>query len=355
MSVVAKGRKLELAVAEFLSTQGYSTRRNDVLTGRSGVTHEVDVLAEKRDGVMAFRVMVECKNWNARADKAVIAKAAHVARDLGLSKAIVACVGGCEPGARQVAAELGVEVWGPEEIAEHLGATSLRELRDGGEAATEARGFADDVSPAGAFALIAREARGALGFGGEAITREALVWIPGFIQTIGVSCVEGRIKRAVRQHTVWARYEAIAGTLAERTLDAPSLERVRIANALLPAAVSPRDVEQKIRKAAARLVEVRQATARANHAATLHRLGVLDERAAKAESEAGARFRSAEVTATEHVVRPYYIAIAERKGRRRVIAVDGHDGRLSTAVGRILTGCVSHIEDALTKHQASLL
>ncbi|HEY5196516.1 MAG TPA: hypothetical protein VIJ51_05765 [Solirubrobacteraceae bacterium] len=41
--------------------------------------------------------------------------------DLGLSKALVACVGGCEPGARQTAAEFGVDVWGPEEIAEHLG------------------------------------------------------------------------------------------------------------------------------------------------------------------------------------------------------------------------------------------
>jgi hypothetical protein len=106
MEAITKGRKLEAAIAEFLTAQGYSTHQNDFLTGRSGVAHEVDVLAEKCDGLMTFRVMVECKNWSGQADKAVVTKAAHVAGDLGLSKAIVACVGGCEPGARQIATEL---------------------------------------------------------------------------------------------------------------------------------------------------------------------------------------------------------------------------------------------------------
>jgi hypothetical protein len=350
MQATTKGRKLEAAVAEFLASQGYSTRQNDVLTGRSGVTHEVDVLANKCDGLMTFRVMVECKNWNGQADKAVITKAAHVAGDLGLSKAIVACVGGCEPGARQIAAELGVEVWGPEEIAEHLGAMSLRELR-GGATGPEALGYAANVSATGALGLIANEARGTFGLGSEEIVREALIWVPGFIQTIGVSRVEGRIKKAVRHHTVWAGYEAISGTLMERRLAAPLLENVVIGNALLPAAVTPRDVEQKIRKAATRLIEVRQKTARANHAAVLHRLGVIDERAAKAESEVGC-FRSAEINATEHIVRPFYVAIAERKGQRRVIAVDGHNGQLSPAMGRVLTGHVTQINEALTRHQA---
>jgi hypothetical protein len=353
MGSVTKGRKLEAAVAEFLAAQGYITRQNLVLTGRSGVTHEVDVLAEKSDGLITFRVMVECKNWSGQADKAVIAKAAHVSGDLGLSKAIVACVGGCEPGARQTAAELGVEVWGPEEIAAHLGNLSLRELRDGANGSTDALGYPIGVSPTAALALIAREARGTLGIGGEQIVREAMIWVPGFMHTIGVSRVEGRIKKAVRHHTVWAGYEAISGTLVGRRLDAPPLERVKIENALLAAQVTPREVDESIRKAACRLLEVRQKTARANHAAALRRLGVLDEREAKAESEVGAFFRSAEINATEHIVRPVYVAIAERKGQRRVIAVDGYSGRLWPAMGHVLTGHVTHINDALNRHQAS--
>jgi hypothetical protein len=353
MGATTKGRRLEAAVAAFLTTQGYSTRQNDVLTGRSGVTHEVDVLAQKCDGLMTFRVMVECKNWAGQADKAVITKAAHVASDLGLSKAIVACVGGCEPGARQTAAELGIEVWGPEEIAEHLGNTSLRELRDDATGATRALGYAASVSPTAALGLIAKEARGTLGLGNEEIVREALIWVPGFIHMIGVSRMDGRMEKAVRHHTIWARYEAIGGTLTERRLDAPPVERVAIDNALLSAAMRPHDVEQKIYRAAACLLAVRQKTARANHAATLQRLGVLDERAAKAESEVGAFFRSAEINATDHIVRPFYVAITQRKGQHRVIAVDGHSGRLSPAMGRVLTGHVTHINEALTRHQAS--
>ena len=353
MGATTKGRRLESAVAAFLTTQGYSTRQNDVLTGRSGVTHEVDVLAQKCDGLMTFRVMVECKNWSGQADKAVIAKAAHVAGDLGLSKAIVACVGGCEPGARQTAAQLGIEVWGPEEIAEHLGTMSLRELRDDATGTTEALGYSASVSPTAALGLIAKDARGTLGLGNEEIVRQALIWVPGFVHTIGVSRLEGRIKKTVRHHTVWARYEAIGGTLTERRLDAPPVERVAIDNALLPAAVRPRDIEQRIRKAAACLLEVRQKTARANHAGVLQRLGVLDERAAKAESEGGTLFCGAEISATEHIVRPFYAAMTQRKGQQRVIAVDAHNGRLSPAMGRVLTAHVMHIDEALTRHQAS--
>ena len=161
------------------------------------------------------------------------------------------------------------------------------------------------------------------------------------------------MKKSVRYHTVWARYEAISGTLMERRLDEPALERVAIDNAMLPGTVKPRDVEQKIRKAAACLLEVKQKTARANHAGKLQRLGVLDERSAKAESEAGAFFRGAEINATEHIVRPFYVAITQRKGQHRAIAVDGHSGRLAPAIGRVLTGHVKHVNDALTRHQAS--
>ena len=173
MGATTNGRELEAAVAGFLTAQGYSTRQNDVLTGRSGVSQEVDVLAQKCDGLVTFRVTVERKNWNGQ-DKAVVTKAAHFAGDLGLSKAIVACVGGCEPGARQTAAELGVEVWGPEEIAEHLRSTSLRDDATG---TTEALGYAASDPPTAALGLIAKEARGTLGLGHENVVAQCS-WMP---------------------------------------------------------------------------------------------------------------------------------------------------------------------------------
>jgi hypothetical protein len=73
--------------------------------------------------------------------------------------------------------------------------------------------------------------------------------------------------------------------------------------------------------------------------------------AAKAESELGTCSRSAEINASEHIVRPFYIALTERKGQR-VIAGEGH-GRLAPAIGRVLTGHVGQINEALTRHQAS--
>ena len=50
----------------------------------------------------------------------------------------------------------------------------------------------------------------------------------------------------------------------------PQLATVAIENALLSAAVTPRDIDQKIRKAACRLGAVRQNTAHADPAVALH-------------------------------------------------------------------------------------
>jgi hypothetical protein len=47
-------------------------------------------------------------------------------------------------------------MWGPEEIAEHLGSASLRELRDEGHSKGESRGFSVRVPPPAALALIAQ-------------------------------------------------------------------------------------------------------------------------------------------------------------------------------------------------------
>ena len=46
-----KGRELERKIEKYLQLNGYSTKRNVVLEGKSGGKHEIDVLAEKSDEV----------------------------------------------------------------------------------------------------------------------------------------------------------------------------------------------------------------------------------------------------------------------------------------------------------------
>ncbi|MGH9892704.1 MAG: restriction endonuclease, partial [bacterium] len=89
-----KGRLLEERIATFLAGNGYSTKQNVFLEGRSGGRHEIDVLAEKDDGITTFRLAVECKAWNTPIEKDVVSKLAYVMTDLGLNKGIVVSLKG---------------------------------------------------------------------------------------------------------------------------------------------------------------------------------------------------------------------------------------------------------------------
>lgn len=81
--MLEKGQELERKIESFFQLNGYKTQRNVVLEGKSGGKHEIDVLAEKSDGITTFRVMVECKAWNKPIEKDVVSKVSYVVRDLG--------------------------------------------------------------------------------------------------------------------------------------------------------------------------------------------------------------------------------------------------------------------------------
>lgn len=97
-------------MADFYSHSGYSVQTNVRLTGRTG-THEIDVLAEKSDGLNTFRVGIECKSWARPIDKDVVAKVAFVFGDLGIGNRLIIAPGGATESARAAANELNVQIW----------------------------------------------------------------------------------------------------------------------------------------------------------------------------------------------------------------------------------------------------
>lgn len=58
-----KGAELEQRISAVMSANGYSTRTNVFLGGRSGARHEIDVIGSKSDGLTTLSVAVECKAW----------------------------------------------------------------------------------------------------------------------------------------------------------------------------------------------------------------------------------------------------------------------------------------------------
>jgi hypothetical protein len=99
------GRALEQAVARYFAANGYETSCNQVIEGRSGAPHEIDVLAVRPDPLARVKIAIECKSWRNPVETAVLSKLENVMRNCGLNKAIVVSTGGLRSGAERAAAE----------------------------------------------------------------------------------------------------------------------------------------------------------------------------------------------------------------------------------------------------------
>jgi hypothetical protein len=59
------------------------------VTGKSGVSHQVDVLLEHSDGIHTYRTAVECKYWDTRRPKDDVTKLAEILEDAQIHKGVI--------------------------------------------------------------------------------------------------------------------------------------------------------------------------------------------------------------------------------------------------------------------------
>ena len=57
--------------------------------GKSGVSHQIDVLTSHSDGVHEYRTAIECKHWEKKVDKDPIAKLAVILDDTQIEKGVI--------------------------------------------------------------------------------------------------------------------------------------------------------------------------------------------------------------------------------------------------------------------------
>ncbi len=317
-----------------LAAGGYAARRNVLREGRSGARHEIDILAEKGDGLTTFSVMVECKAWDRPVDKEVLAKAAFVAADVGADKTIVVALRGATGGAELSAAELGVELWGPDEIERRLGRVQLAAL--GAARASTALGFAVAVDEARAARLAERQrGKGVLGLGAEEVAWFDLVWLPCLLLTLGCTRREGRLHRRTRHSSVFNLYEALDGRLLESFAVDPSVAEVEIGRYRLPPRVRVRSLRGEIESTFARWRSVVQDAAR--------------ERWARAGADLGIPLPVDALTVDEATAcyLPVYAAILRQRDSRRVVVVDGGDGAIDELLSSVLTANLGYVTEAL--------
>ncbi|MGH9132402.1 MAG: restriction endonuclease, partial [Ilumatobacteraceae bacterium] len=251
----AKGADLEQRVAAFLRDAGYDVRTNVVLEGRSGARHEIDVLAEKSDGFTSFRLAVECKAWEHPVEKDVVAKLAHVLGDVGLHKGIVASKGGYRSGAAIAAEQLGIEIWGAEELAQHLGGYGFASLGSD-RSRISAVGFPFELAEAAARRRVESEARGRLGIGAEEIAWFSPVWVPAAMMRIALSRPEGRIKKVLQTRRIWNIYDLLTGGLLSSAVVELHPTEVEIGDRGIRPRTKPKDAIRGVNEAFSRYCAV---------------------------------------------------------------------------------------------------
>jgi hypothetical protein len=334
-----KGHALEAEIETFFSLSGYQARRNVLLEGRSGGRHEIDVLAEKDDGITAFSLAVECKAWQQPIEKETVSKLAYVLADAGLNKGIIVSLGGWRLGAEQSAAQLGIELWGPEELERRLGQVTLARLNGASAPAKRALGLRPTISSEQALQLVRGENRGLLGFGKDELVWFKPVWLPFHLLELRVARVERQFLRGetLRTRQLWNFYEAIGGNLFASVTDArPPLDEVE-GELFLQSQVKETKIVTEIKRTFGKFNEVVSAGARRRYAERLIALGIAPDCSALS------------VDRSEQICLPFFLSLLRKHGRERVVAIDAWAGATRGAISLTLTANLGYLSEALPR------
>lgn len=330
-----KGRDLEARIRAFFLSAGYQAESNMVLEGRSGGRHEIDVLASKDDGVTNVSVFVECKNWSTPIEKDVVAKAAYVAGDLGLNKAIVVSLQGWRVGAEQAARELGVELWDQFEVEKRVGALGGNADASSSRGARTALAVEARVSEAESLRLIEKARSGLVG-------RESVVWakrglVPFYLVTLRVSRTERKLlgRDQAKSEAVTNIYDAITGACRLMRVGTPAFQEVST-SAIVEPLVKDRTLVRDLVKECDRLFTLRSAAALQRQRQVVEALGV------------PLPMESVEVERLALVHWPYDIGLLERRGEERFVAVNAATGKFSKPISASLTHAFGHVKQALS-------
>ena len=332
---ILKGRRLEVAIAGFFRASGYVVEQNVFMEGRSGGQHEIDVLARRADGITDIAVAVECKAWNQPIEKAVVSKLSYVLTDCGLQKGVVVSLSGWRSGAAQAARELGIDLWGPDDIARRLGEVSLAQIDSPAQAPT-VLGFAHaDVEEDLQSALMS-QTRGFLGFGREELTWHALAWVPFHLLEVRASrTVKEFLRRpAVKATSVFNLYSALDDTFFRSLEAAPEIGEIEASRLVTPR-TKPRTVMATLQKAVRQYGEVVSDAARARHRSRLEQLGV------------PLPVESVSVDSVRLAYYPFTVGLMRRGDHERLVAIDACRGTVSEAASAMLTHSLTYVLQAI--------
>ena len=329
--------ELERIVADYLQRQGYAVTLNALLTGRSGVTHEIDVLADKSDLVTTFRIAVECKARNEPVGKDVVYKLAGVMADLGIAKGVVASTAGARVEAEIIANQHVIDLWGPKELASMIAEApvppTISETRERVRI-IRGRVTQDDALSIVTDTITPYQQR-RFGKPRPLPPQEQLVWL-GFAW-YPMWCLQITTVNHGRT-TLHHVYEGVEGVFIRRDVALPPIVDAQLPYGapLIPHDRSADGIQDAIFDAFDRWAKVRTPAAAEMHAERLRHLGF------------GPLPSQIEVEEVQRYFLPLWIAILHDGPTERAMVVDGVTGLPEWTLGEVATRNLTYLRRSLT-------
>jgi hypothetical protein len=331
-------RQLVLAVADYLSRNGYRTATGVSMRGRSGANYVLDVMGEKTDDVTTFRLFVECKATGAPVEKEVIAGVHLAMTDLGINKSIVLSAKGWKQATQTGARRLGIELWGPADIEGRLGRSATGDETADAKPVT-AEGFPINLGREEAEQLVRRAGRGVLGIGGEEVAWFREFWLPFYRMKVRHTREEQQRfrKPTLKTREFWNVYDGLSGALYDQWEQEPSATPMRtevLVRPRIPGLQVVNDIEETARK-------FNEST---NPDTTLR----LEERLIALGIDLPVSFFDLSTPVELYI--PFYLALLRsRDGQQRIVAVDASSREVSEDMSRIAMMNVDHIASSVKR------
>ena len=220
MSSLKKGTGFELKIAELFERNGYHVTHDIKMKGKSGTTHQIDVLAEFKSPLHTSTIIIEAKSYESNIDKDIIMKLIQIQQDLSADRAILATTSDFTPGALTTAAQYNnLELWDGEKIASFLGKIQLMDTADVmQESKPTAKKMIMSLVSSEQITQYANETvqkRAKGGFMGKGKITENIIGIKKFLYPYYDVDMEAKIR--TQERTGWRSTEESIQTISSRT------------------------------------------------------------------------------------------------------------------------------------------
>lgn len=326
-----KGTELEQKIAAVFSANGYRVETNVTRHGRSGRSHEIDVIATKTDELLTLSVAIECKAWNNPIDTDVVAKFHDAHLDLGIGHGLIVALAGARPRAMDMAKERGITVWGPDEMQPHLGKAQLVGLQN--RPMIEEVGFPRLLTGDAAQAFVEKETGGRLGFGKEDVTWSGDAWLP--VSVVQMTLMQmGSLRRKTAASQMWGVYGLIGGTFVTGLDAEPERTPVQLDADRIQPTLKVTDPAKTLDKIVTTYRKVTSDDAKAKYRGHMANLGVPD-------------WQVPNTGTSTPFLYPVHLAIAQKGGTERVVAIDAFRSRPDADLGHELTVAIVNVRQSL--------